>query len=115
MLAGRIIDDAASYLATIGAVYNDCTDGIRSVVDSNGEGHRLQLIVWSFEVNNYRGSKKCLPGVTGVQELQELQEAKPACCSTLSSLRSRSARPTMPHARSVIHSATPELLQLLNS
>ena len=39
MLAGRICNDTAPNLATVGAIYNDCANRIRSVVDSNGEYH----------------------------------------------------------------------------
>ena len=35
-LASRIFDHAAPDFATIGTIYDDCSDGIRSVVDANG-------------------------------------------------------------------------------
>src|SRR5438094_782688 len=46
------------------------THRIRSVIDSNGKGHLVQLIAWSLEVNNYRGRKN----ISRSQELQELQK-----------------------------------------
>jgi hypothetical protein len=43
LFAARIVDNATSNFTAVRAVYDDRAYGVRSVVDSNGEGHRLQL------------------------------------------------------------------------